>query len=453
MPDPPIDGPPDPVAPDPVAPEAAPRVRRPWWLPFPIPEGVEASHIQLLGLVSFAMLFENYDISLIGAALPQIAREFGLSHPEKGSLMGSIEMGTLLAFLVVPFADRVGRRRVLLGCIIGMSVGSFLTGLAQNAQTLAACQIITRTFASSASVVSFVIVAEEFPAAHRGWGLGVLGAVGAVGFGLGALVYAQVGWLPYGWRTIYFLAGAALLLIPFFRRRLKETRRFEDSAAARERGNLLLGAMRPVMALVRNHPRRALLLGALGFFATAGHRPAFRFVSDFVQTQHGWTPGEYARMTIVLGAIGVAGSPLVGRLGDLYGRRLIGAAVLLPFPLAAGLFYTGPASIIGLGWTAMVFVSMAISVVQRALSTELFPTGSRSSAGGWILLVETLGAALGLYLFAGLETVIGDWGRSLALVAGFTAIGAVFLLFLPDTHQRELETISGTPAPQPDPAG
>lgn len=434
-------------------PDPAPRTRRPWWLPFPIPAGVEPSHIQLLGLVSFAMLFENYDIGLMGAALPQIAAEFGLSNPEKGSLMGSIEMGALLAFIVVPFADRVGRRRVLLASIIGMSVGSFLTGLAPTAQALAACQIITRTFATSASVVSFVIVAEEFPADHRGWGLGVLGAVGAVGFGLGALVYAQIEWLPYGWRSIYVLGGFALLLIPFFRRRLKETRRFQASSAAREHGSLLRGALRPVVALVRSHPRRALVLGAMAFFSTAGHRPAFRFVSDFVQTEHGWTPGEYARMTILLGAIGVAGSPLMGRLGDRFGRRLIGAAMLVPFPLFAVLFYTGPVRIIALGWTAMVFVSMAAGVVQRALSTELFPTDTRSSAGGWILLVETLGAALGLYLFAGLETVLEDWGRSLAIVAALAAIGAVFLLFLPDTHQRELETISGAPVPGQGAAG
>jgi putative MFS transporter len=437
------DGPPDP----------APRTRRPWWLPFPIPAGVESAHVQLLGLVSFAMLFENYDIGLMGAALPQIAAEFGLSNPEKGSLMGSIEMGALLAFIVVPFADRVGRRKVLLASIIGMSVGSFLTGLAPTAQALAACQIITRTFATSASVVSFVIVAEEFPADHRGWGLGVLGAVGAVGFGLGALVYAQIGWLPYGWRSIYVLGGFAVLLVPFFRRRLKETRRFQASPAAQERGNLLRGALRPVVALVRSHPRRALVLGAMAFFSTAGHRPAFRFVSDFVQTQHGWTPGEYARMTILLGAIGVAGSPLMGRLGDRFGRRLIGAAMLLPFPLFAGLFYSGPVRIIAFGWTAMVFVSMAAGVVQRALATELFSTDTRSSAGGWILLVETLGAALGLYLFAGLETVLDDWGRSLALVAGLAAVGAVFLIFLPDTHRRELETISDAPVPPDAAAG
>jgi len=425
--------------------DAPPPTRRPWWLPFPIPAGVGPEHIRLLGFIAFAMLFENYDLGLIGAALPQIGRDFGLSDVEKGSLMGAIEVGSLAAFLIVPLADRVGRRRLLLACVVGMSVGSFLTAFAPTAEALAACQIVTRSFASSASVVSFVMVAEEFPAAHRGWGIGVLAAVGAAGFGLGAGVYSQVEVIPYGWRSIYGMGGLAILLLPFFRRNLTETRRYAASAAGRTHVGGLSGAIRPVLALVQTYPGRALLLGGATFLATAGHRPAFRFVSDFLQNAHGWSPGEYAALTVGFGAVGIIGGPLAGRLGDRYGRRLIGAAMLGAFPILAGLFYLGPASIIALPWVFMVFCSTASSVVTRTLSTELFPTSMRTSAGGWILLVETLGASLGLFVFAGLAVPLGGTGMALTAVAGACLLGAVVLLFLPDTHRRELEAISEDP--------
>jgi hypothetical protein len=84
-------------------------------------------------------------------------------------------------------------------------------------------------------------------------------------------------------------------------------------------------------------------------------------------------------------------------------------------------------------------------VVTRTLSTELFPTSMRTSAGGWILLVETLGASLGLFLFAGLAVPLGGTGMALTAVAGACLLGAVVLLFLPDTHRRELEAISEDP--------
>jgi len=441
-----------PADPPSASPEAEPShppgpPRRPWWIPRflgPIPAGVEAGHLRVLGFVAFAMLFENYDLGLIAAALPQIASDFGLSNPEKGSLMGSIEMGALAAFAIVPLADRLGRRRILLACVLGMSVGSFLTAFAPTVGFLAACQIVTRSFATAATVVSFVIVAEEFPAAHRGWGIGMLGAVGAMGFGLGALVYSQVDLLPYGWRTIYALGGLAVLFLPFFRRRIQETRRFQaraDRAGPPE--GFLVGSLRPLLELARHHPRRAALIGLLAALSTAGHRPAFRFVSDFLQTDHGWSPGLYAAMMILGGLLGVLGNPMAGRLGDRFGRRRVGAGMLVPFPLVAGLFYMGPGWMVVPPWIAMVFLAMAATVIVRSLATELFPTATRSSAGGWVLMMETLGAGIGLFVFAGIETRIEAWGSALAIVSLATVLSAVCLRFLPETHGRELEATSG----------
>lgn len=436
-----------PLASQPVSSPPAPdeeRPRRRWWIPGPVPAGVREGHVRTLGFVAFAMLFENYDLGLVGAALPQIAADFGLGSAAKGTFMGAIEMGALFAFLIVPLADRFGRRRLLLACVVGMSLGSLLTAFAPNASVFAAFQILTRSFATAATVVSFVIVSEEFPAAHRGWGIGMLGAVGAAGFGLGAVVYSQVKVLPYGWRAIYALGGLAILLLPLFRRRIQETRRFRENAARQgDAPAAWSGALRPVGDLARRYPQRAALLGLAAFLATVGHRPAFRFVSDFLQTQHGWSPGDYAIMTVLGGALGILGSPLAGRLGDRFGRRLVGAALLIPFPLVASFFYMGPGSALVPPWIAMVFVSMGSAVVLRTLATELFPTDMRSSAGGWLLLVETLGAAAGLFLYAVIETRIGDWGTALTLVAVAAAAGAAFLLFLPDTHRRELEEISG----------
>ncbi len=426
--------------------EAPPPARRPWWIPpflGPIPEGIRPEHLRILGFVAFAMLFENYDIGLLSAALPQIASEFGLDDVEKGSFLGSIELGGLAAFVIVPLADVLGRRRLLLACVVGMSLGSLLTAFAPNAASFAIFQILTRSFATTATVVSFVIVAEEFPAAHRGWGIGMLVAVGSVGFGIGALVYSQSAYLPYDWRSIYALGGLGLVLLPVFRRNIRETRRFEAHVQRVTASHFSpAGAVRPVLDLLRRFPMRAALLGAAALLSTAGHRPAFRFVSDFLQTQHDWSRGEYALMTVVGGTVGILGGPFAGRLGDRLGRRQIGAAMLALFPFLTWVFYAGPAATLVPPWIAMVFVAMASGAILRSLGTELFPTDMRSSAGGWVLLMEILGAGLGLFLYAALEARLGSWGISLTLVSIGAAVGGVFLMFLPDTHGRELETIS-----------
>jgi MFS family permease len=122
-----------------------------------------------------------------------------------GGFTGLTRLGALPAFFLLPLGDRIGRRRLLLISIAGMSVGSFVTALAQSPTQFVIAQIATRTFIVSAAVTSFVVVSEEFPAANRGWGIGMLGGVGAIGFGLGALLYGFVDRLPFGWRALYAL--------------------------------------------------------------------------------------------------------------------------------------------------------------------------------------------------------------------------------------------------------
>src|SRR3989454_4184481 len=151
--------------------------QNPWWIPRflgGIPEGVEPAHLRALGFVTLAMFFENYDLGMFGNALPQIAATFGLDPAAQGVFTATTRFGALPAFLLLPFADRIGRRRILLLAIAGMGVGSFATALARTPLQFVIAQIATRTCIVAAAIASFVVVSEEFPAHHRGWGIGML---------------------------------------------------------------------------------------------------------------------------------------------------------------------------------------------------------------------------------------------------------------------------------------
>jgi hypothetical protein len=86
--------------------------QNPWWIP-PflgcVPAGLSPEHLRLLGALSFAMFFETYDHSLLGNALPQLARTFGLSKGARGDFTSITRLGALPAFLFVPLADREPR--------------------------------------------------------------------------------------------------------------------------------------------------------------------------------------------------------------------------------------------------------------------------------------------------------------------------------------------------------
>lgn len=59
------------------------RAKRPWWLPHflgRVPLGLDSRYVSLVGVVALAGLFENYDLSVLSAALKQIRESFGLDQ-------------------------------------------------------------------------------------------------------------------------------------------------------------------------------------------------------------------------------------------------------------------------------------------------------------------------------------------------------------------------------------
>lgn len=106
------------------------------------------------------------------------------------------------------------------------------------------------------------------------------------------------------------------------------------------------------------------------------------------------------------------------------------------------MFYLGPSSMLALPWTVMIFLSMASTFCVRALATEVFPTEYRGTGTGTLALLETVGTALGLLLYTLLLGLLGSQPMALSIVA-ICCIGAVgVLVLLPETAQRELETLS-----------
>jgi MFS family permease len=426
--------------------------RNPWWIPpflGSVPD-LDPVLLRALGLVSLAMFFEAYDLSMLTSALKHIAEGLSIQESRLPWYLGAIRLGGLLAFLVVPFADRLGRRRIFLVSLAGMSVATLATSLVQTPLQFVICQLVTRAFLLTMSAMAVVILAEEFPAAHRGWGIGMLGALGSFGYGLGALIFAFVDVLPFGWRALYAVGVVPLLLLPTFRRNVRETARFEEHRARRiDSGSrsALREWLTPLVALARTHPARALCVGLAGFLSSLGAIAVFQFTAYHVQTVHGWAPWQYSLMFIGAGLLGIVGNVAAGRLGDRIGRRVVGFTAFALYPVGAIAFYLGPGWSLPLCWALIVFTGTAGDVIVRAFSTELFPTSHRGTAAGWLTLVNTLGWILGLWIVYGVlryggTTLAGNLPGAISLLSAGVLVGGVFLLFLPETRQRELEAIS-----------
>ena len=87
---------------------------------------------------------DGFDVLAISFASPGIAREWGIDRAALGFVLSMelIGMGAGSIFLG-GVADKIGRRRTLLGCLVVMSIGMLMATQARNVYSLSIWRVIT----------------------------------------------------------------------------------------------------------------------------------------------------------------------------------------------------------------------------------------------------------------------------------------------------------------------
>lgn len=399
-------------------------------------------HRTLLLLLATATLFEGYDRFILSLALPYIATDLGVvgagaaREQAEGALgwgLALIRGGALLAVPLCLLADRVGRRGVLLVTVLGYTVVTALTGLSRGLADLIALQFVATLFLTAELSLAQVVVAEEFPAAARGMGQGLLGAAAAIGAGLAAALFPMLVQSPLGWRGLYFVGVVPLLIVGYLRRSLPETARWAN-LDERERGG---GGL--LRVFVPPHRSRFLVLVLLAAGATASFAAAFSFASYRATATFGWTPARVSTMVLTGGGLGFWGWMLFGRMADLLGRRPTATVCLLGAAAAIAGFYR--TAMLFPSFAALVFFESGIAIAVTALSTECFPTPLRATARAWVTNAGVIGAVAGLAVVGALASPLGGSAQVVALLGLLPLLVAPLAWLLPETFGRELEHI------------
>jgi MFS family permease len=386
---------------------------------------------------------EHYDLALLALALPQIQTGLGVAEADVGTLVAIVRLGVMPALILTALADRVGRRRLLLATVLGVTLCTFLTAFARTVTEFAALQFLARVFIAGELMLAVVVIVEEFDADIRGWGIGMTAALGTCGAGLAAVVFSVVNVLPFGWRALYVVGILPLLLIAWFRRTLTETPRFEHHRRGRAEAVGARAALQPFRSLARMYPGRLLALCAALLPVTFVFEPSVLFVSKFLQEVHRYSPASVALMYVTIGLVVPIANVVAGRLGDRFGRKRSMIAGSLAFAVAVASFYHVSGVWLPIAWGFMVMTGTSLLVLFAALGAELFPTSYRSTASGVRAIVGTLGAALGLWTEGQLYGLLGSHAAAITLMPVALLLAIVIIaLTLPETAARELEEIA-----------
>jgi putative MFS transporter len=397
----------------------------------------------VLAATCLSSLGSFYTMAVTAFALPQIQRGLSIPEDELGSLLALLRFGTLFSLVIAVLADRVGRRRLLIISVAGCALCNLATAFAPSGLALAWLQLGARCFLGGQVLLAAVVVSEELSAENRGWGLGLLTAVGGLGGALTLLVYAFVDYLPYGWRFLFVVGSFGLLCVPWLWRSLKETQRFSDHQGDRDASADTGPAWQPLRDIVRLHGWRLAALIAVVVPVALILEPGTMFVSKHLQDDLGYSPGEVGLLMAACGIATPLGNMLSGTLSDRFGRKPVTIVMSLFLSLSLVLFYSGTGAVAQILGLALLFMSLgSLMVLHTALATELFPTAFRSTAAGVREAVGTVGASIGLGILTLLYGVTGSHSVSITWLLLLTPISPFILLFMPETAGRELEEIA-----------
>lgn len=397
-------------------------------------------------LLVSATFFEGYDGTIVSLAFEDIGREFSAGEATLGVARAAIELGLFFAFFLARMADRWGRRPILVWSVVGYTLATFATAFAPDLWSFAALQSISRVFLGAEYAVAVTIIVEEFPAHRRGPMIGRLLAFGAVGdLAVAVLLVAGAHEGPLGWRALFLVGIVPLLALAWFRRRLRETRRFQlhlDTGAADEPVDFWApwrGPYRWRLVLVG----LVHLLWSIPFFA------ATSWFFYYAEREQGIEELHLYVMFLVAFGFGLVGYAACGVLLERLGRRpttILYLAASLGFGIA--LFQFEGTILIALSLVGAIFFGVGTAPALSAMATELFPTAIRGQAAAWSRNVfEIAGFVLGPLVvgvvgdhYSGAIGSIGDTISVLVLLLGTPAIWLV-ARHLPETRGLELEAI------------
>jgi MFS family permease len=396
---------------------------------------VDARAWRALFAAQLGWMLDAMDFLLFTFAIIPIQQEFAA----KSSTMGLLTSVALFAAAVggVSFgviADRIGRVRAMTISILLYSLAT--AGLATSTALwqLAAWRVLVGLGMGGEWSCGSVLVAETWPAEHRGKAMGLMQS----GWAIGALFAAAISSVVldrFGWRILFLIGALPAVAAFIIRRRVEEPQvwreRTERTTSFSEMFNPRFIRVTVVVTIVASSV-------LLAYWGLTSWLPTF-LASPAASGGAGLTITKSARWLIALQLGAFAGYVSFGWIADRIGRRLAFTLFMIGAAISVPLFAFGARSaltllIIGplVGYFGHGYFSMF-----GAMLSELFPTRIRATAQGFCYNAGRGVSAFAPFIIGALVPRLG-FAVVLAFDALFFALGGFLIWLLPETKGAEV---------------
>jgi len=372
-----------------------------------------------IGICIVLNMIDGFDVLVMAFTAASVSAEWGLSGAQVGLLLSAGLFGMAAGSLfIAPWADRFGRRPLILFCLALSGIGMLLSALSQSPLQLALLRGLTGLGIGGILASSNVIASEYASKRWRGLAVSLQSTGYALGATLGGLLAV---WLlgHWGWRSVFLFGGiVTVLVIPLVLLWLPESLDFllarrprnalarvnrlaaklgQPELSALPAPQLMVpGAATGFRQLLTPDMRRTTLviwllffLVMFGFYFVMSWTPKL-LVAAGLSAQQGITGG------VLLSVGGILGAALIGGLSSRWPLSRVLSMFML---ITAGLLVLFVAS--GSSVSAALALGLLIGLFSNgcvaglyALSPVVYDASVRATGVGWGIGIGRIGAIL-----------------------------------------------------------
>lgn len=339
---------------------------------------------KILIVLTIVNLFNYIDRYVLSAVLEPIKKELNISSDaDMGRLATAFMLGYFITSPIFGYlGDRISRRKLMAFGVIGWSLGTCLTGVAQIFSFMIFCRVMVGLGEASFGAIGPAVISDAFSGKKRNQAITIFSVAvpigAAIGFALGGYLGATL-----GWRAAFFITGFPGFLLAILLFTIPEPSRGQSDGTLATADKINI---KKLGALFRN---KQYMLATIGYVFYTFAMGAFSFWGPaFLSRVHGMNVNDatmFLGPALIVG--GLLGTLLGGYLANKWRRKNpAGYAILLtvsvfiavPFSFISFLTTDTTLSLVAIA-ISLLFLFQATGPINTIL-VECVPSNMRASA-------------------------------------------------------------------------
>ena len=389
----------------------------------------------LIGLLWVVAFLNAADRNILGAVLPQLKTEFGLTTTQL-ALLGSVFFWIYAvgAFLAGRLGDSVARSRVIIVGLVFWSIATGASSLANGFALLLTMRGVVAVCESAYYPTATALIGDWHQPTMRSRALSLHQTAVFAGAGLGAVATGYIA-DAFSWHAPFMIFGGLGLIYAFVLMRMLKDAPIKRTAA--EVGK----PVEPIGIVLRIPP--AVMLCFIFALATGASTGVTFWAPYFVKEQLGLSLANSAWVgAATINIAGFLSVPLGGLLADTLAKRSpigrfttlavgLGLAGLLLLPLLGA----KTAAEIGIVLVATSVAKGLFDGCIYAAMQDVVPPHARATAVGMMTMIGFFGAGITPLLVARIGDGFG-MGAGIAAMAALYFVAVVILLVMREPTRR-----------------